>query len=136
LYLTANIISQILVAVVLKTEKEETHLSNMTTIDSKPVDFDFVNNCGLNNCPSTQLPLSYSKTTQESFVIFYVLLLAIGLSSIPVTLLFMDNLDENSSDRIVDNNKKKSQIEMQQEDIKQESREKITFKLMSKSQLN
>ncbi len=123
-------------AVVLKTEKEETHLSNMTTIDSKPVDFDFVNNCGLNNCPSTQLPLSYSKTTQESFVIFYVLLLAIGLSSIPVTLLFMDNLDENSSDRIVDNNKKKSQIEMQQEDIKQESREKITFKLMSKSQLN
>ena len=93
-------------ALVLVTETDRTNTSlpigNRTVsvshlLDNR-VEFDFANSCGKNNRPDTPLPKSKSTPTQASFFFFYALILAIGLSSILVTLLFMDNLEEEESD--------------------------------------
>jgi hypothetical protein len=137
----ANIISQTLVAVVLKTEEANGEIV-LTTSPSNPMTlynlknesakFDFASSCGLNNCPATQLPPSYSKTTPTSFAIFYALLVTIGTSSIVVTIIFIDNLSEDDCSGIKEKNENTiGEIEMKSEDLKSKRQEKLTLKLLS-----
>ena len=101
---------------------------NATTLStlllrSKPADeadFDYANSCGLNNCPETKLPGSLSKMTRSSFILLYICLIALCVLSMVVTLLFMDNLKDESESSPEEQNemqsnendddKKKSQI--------------------------
>lgn len=101
IYIQASVISQTLVAVVLKTESNSTG-DGATTVTTAPTyffghreTFDFENKCGKNNCPRTELPKSLAKTSPASFTIFYVILVVIGFLSIVATFFLMDNFDED-----------------------------------------
>ena len=109
--------SQALIALVLVTETDfanqtspfSLNMSTTTTTQtSVSTSFDFANSCGKNNCPSTPLPKSFSKTTNSSFFTLYALVLAVGLCSILITFLFMDNLTEEETAKVDEQKEMKS----------------------------